>query len=101
MFGKWSIDRPLNGPNVVSISMTIANDELSQRAKFVLIYWGGNVTGLRKAKLSFYGADVKTIITHYALDLNVDTLAELDYNDIVKALRKAGGANYDRQTSDY
>ncbi|RKP07882.1 hypothetical protein THASP1DRAFT_30314 [Thamnocephalis sphaerospora] len=83
------------------VRMTIANDELSQRAKFVLIYWGGNASLIRKAKLSFYGAEVKTIITHYAIDRNVDTLEELDTASVVQDLRKAGGANYDRQASDY
>lgn len=45
------------------LRVTIGNDELSRRAKFVLISWCGNqVKVMRKAKLSVHNSEVKEVI---------------------------------------
>eukprot|EP00158_Paraphelidium_tribonemae_P000832 Partr_v1_DN23512_c0_g1_i2_m14455 putative Cofilin tropomyosin-type actin-binding protein len=79
-----------------------SNDPLSQRAKFVFICWCGPQTKImRKAKLSVQMADVKSIVKSYAVEVQCSDKADLQEELIVKLIKKAGGANYDRQTSAY
>jgi hypothetical protein len=45
------------------IRFAVGNDELSSRAKFVLVSWAGpGIKVLRKARLSVHIADVKKVV---------------------------------------
>ena len=45
------------------VRITISNDDLSQRAKFLLVSWcGSDVKVLRRAKLSVHIANVKSVL---------------------------------------
>ncbi|KAJ1960868.1 hypothetical protein IWQ62_004068 [Dispira parvispora] len=84
------------------IRIPISNDELSQRTKFVLVCWcGPQVKVMRKAKLGIHKAEVKNVLRTFSIEIMASDLHDLDEKDVVLKLRKAGGANYDRQTSDY
>ncbi len=84
------------------LRVTVGNDELSKRAKFVLISWcGSQVKVMRRAKLSVHIADVKHVIKNFAVEIAASSLDELDENELSLLVKKAMGANYDRQTSNY
>ncbi|KAI8983584.1 hypothetical protein BDB01DRAFT_791373 [Pilobolus umbonatus] len=92
-------------PNVAGwgyVRMNMSNDEYSQRIKFVLIPWCGEDVGImRKAKLSIQISDVKTFIRNYHIEVPASHIQEIQEDEIMTRLRRAGGANYDRQTSNY
>ena len=82
--------------------MTVGNDEYSKRSKFVFISWcGPNVKVMRRAKLSVHGTAVKAVIKSFAVEIAASTQRDLAVADIILLLKKAMGANYDRQTSSY
>ena len=82
--------------------MSLSNDNLSQRTKFVFIVWcGPQVKVMRKAKLSVHTADVKRVIHAYAIEMAASELDDLKEDDVLLSLRKAGGANYDRRHFQY
>ncbi|TPX40887.1 hypothetical protein SeMB42_g05830 [Synchytrium endobioticum] len=84
------------------LRMVVGNDALSQRAKFLLVSWcGAKVRVMRKAKLSVHIADVKTVLKSYSVEVAASSLDELKDKDLQLMLKKAMGANYDRQTSAY
>ncbi|EGF79454.1 hypothetical protein BATDEDRAFT_89530 [Batrachochytrium dendrobatidis JAM81] len=84
------------------VRQVVGNDELSKRAKFVLVSWcGTQVKVMRKAKLSVHIADVKSVIKNFAIEISAQSLDDLKDKDIDLLLKKAMGANYDRQTSQY
>jgi hypothetical protein len=84
------------------LRIVVGNDELSRRAKFVLVSWcGSSVKVMRKAKLSVHIADVKKCMSSFAVELSATTVEDLKEADIQLTLKKAMGANYDRQTSQY
>ncbi|KAI8984463.1 hypothetical protein BDF20DRAFT_860138 [Mycotypha africana] len=85
------------------VRMNMSNDEYSQRVKFVFIPWCGDKVGImRKAKLSIQIADVKKdIVRNYHIEVPASSKQDLNENDIMTKLRRAGGANYDRQSSNY
>eukprot|EP00842_Homolaphlyctis_polyrhiza_P003315 jgi/Hompol1/3985/HPOL_003426-RA len=84
------------------LRMIVGNDELSRRAKFVLVSWCGNkVKVMRKAKLSVHLGDVKKVIQVFAIEVAATTVEDLREADINLLLKKAMGANYDRQASQY
>ncbi|KAI8636372.1 hypothetical protein BD408DRAFT_426238 [Parasitella parasitica] len=84
------------------LRMNMSNDEYSQRVKFVLVPWcGEEVSGMRKGKLSIQITDVKRVITNFHVEISAFSLQDLKENDIMTKLRRAGGANYDRQSSNY
>jgi hypothetical protein len=56
---------------------------------------------MRRAKLGIQIADVKSILRNYHIEVPASQLSELDEKDIMTKLRKANGANYDRQLSNY
>ncbi|XP_013392513.1 coactosin-like protein [Lingula anatina] len=70
-------------------------DELSRRAKFVLVAWvGPNVGALKKAKMSTDKAVIKEVIQNFAIELMPHEAHELDEEELREACIKAGGANY-------
>ncbi|KAJ2853641.1 hypothetical protein J3B02_003050 [Coemansia erecta] len=84
------------------IRMVMANDELSQRTKFVLLTWcGPNTPVMRKAKLSVQKADVKTVLRAFSIEVAASDSSELEEESLMLQLKRAGGANYDRQASAY
>lgn len=56
---------------------------------------------MRKAKLGVQIADVKNILRNFHIEVPASTTHDLEENDIMTRLRRAGGANYDRQLSTY
>jgi hypothetical protein len=46
-------------------------------------------------------SDVKNVIRNYHIEVPASHKGDLDEVDILTRLRRAGGANYDRQTSAY
>ncbi|KAI9227335.1 MAG: actin depolymerizing protein [Piptocephalis tieghemiana] len=84
------------------VRVKVANDELSQRVKFVLVPWcGPQVKVMRRAKLSVHIAEVKSVIKVFAIEVPASEKEDLKEEDIILKLKRAGGANYDRQGSDY
>ncbi|EGS22579.1 putative actin binding protein [Thermochaetoides thermophila DSM 1495] len=72
-----------------------ANDAESKRIKFVLIVWIGEKTKvMRKARVSIEAGNVKKVLSHYSVQVDASEKRDLDENDIVARLRKAGGADY-------
>nr|KAG5704488.1 hypothetical protein BaRGS_003799 [Batillaria attramentaria] len=70
-------------------------DELSKRAKFVLITWSGaNVTGMKRAKMSTDKSLVKNVIRSFATEIMTSDADELSIDHVKDALQRAGGANY-------
>lgn len=77
------------------VRVEYANDKESKRVKFVLVVWiGENTKVMRKARVSVESGDVKRVLSHHSIAITVGDKAELDEDDIVKKLRKAGGADY-------
>jgi len=73
----------------------IMGDELSKRAKFAFIQWTGpNVGALKKAKCGTDKAEVKRVITSFAVELMADTKDDIKMETIRDELQRAGGANY-------
>ena len=56
---------------------------------------------MRKAKLSVHIANVKQAIKTYAIEISASSKEDLNPNTIQLLLKKAMGANYDRQSSAY
>lgn len=56
---------------------------------------------MRKAKMSFQSGQVKQGIRAYAIEIQTDSKRDLTEDEVTMKLRKAMGANYDRQTSSY
>jgi hypothetical protein len=56
---------------------------------------------MRKAKLSVHIADVKKTLASFAIEISATTVDDLREADINLLLKKAMGANYDRQASQY
>ncbi|KAJ2086642.1 hypothetical protein EV179_005473 [Coemansia sp. RSA 487] len=95
---KLSDDAPAFG----YIRVPMANDELSQRTKFVLISWcGKNTKVMRRARLGIQKGELKRVIDSFSIEIPADDTDDLDAKEILLQLKKAGGANYDRQASDY
>ncbi|KAF2798867.1 actin depolymerizing protein [Melanomma pulvis-pyrius CBS 109.77] len=84
------------------IRMKLGNDEYSERTKFAFVVWQGPGTKImRKAKMSFQSGQVKQVIRTYAVEIQTSDKKELDAELVTMKLRKAMGANYDRQGSGY
>lgn len=72
-----------------------ANDSESTRVKFALIIWNGpQVHSAKKFKMLGELMDVKRVINHYSKEFNADDKRDLALDDVVKQLRKSGGADY-------
>jgi hypothetical protein len=56
---------------------------------------------MKRARLSIQISDVKNVIRNYHIEVPASHKGDLDEVDILTRLRRAGGANYDRQTSAY
>ncbi|KAF1828714.1 actin depolymerizing protein [Decorospora gaudefroyi] len=84
------------------IRMRLGNDEYSERVKFAFVVWQGPQTKvMRKAKMSFQSGQVKQVIRAYAVEIQTGDRKDLEADAVTLMLRKAMGANYDRQGSSY
>ncbi|THY40166.1 actin depolymerizing protein [Aureobasidium pullulans] len=92
------------------VRMTVGNDELSQRVKFVFVSWcGPNTRVMRRAKMTTQIGQVKQVLRSYAIEIQTDSKTDLKDSEVTMKLRKAMGANSrtmliladDRQASGY
>ncbi|KAF2741425.1 actin depolymerizing protein [Polyplosphaeria fusca] len=84
------------------VRVKLGNDEYSERTKFCFVVWAGPQTKvMRKAKMSFQSGQVKQVIRTYAIEIQTEDKKDLDQEAVTMKLRKAMGANYDRQGSSY
>ena len=73
----------------------VSGDEESKRSKFVLISWCGEKVGaLKRAKMSVHKASVKSVFKNFSVEYHAEHLEELDEENIMKMVKKAGGADY-------
>jgi len=78
-----------------AFARVIMGDELSKRAKFVLIAWSGaNVGGIKRAKMGTDKSLVKNVIKSFALEIMATDLDEVALDVVKDQLSKVGGANY-------
>jgi len=77
------------------IRVEYANDKESSRVKFAFIVWiGENTKVMRKAKVSIQSGEVKRVLHHHSITVDARTKSDLNEDEIVRSLRKAGGADY-------
>jgi len=70
-------------------------DELSKRAKFVLVTWvGQNVSVMKKAKMSTDKALLKDIIQNMSVELQLENHGEFSADHFKMQVDKASGARY-------
>ncbi|CAD6566652.1 MAG: hypothetical protein TREMPRED_002882 [Tremellales sp. Tagirdzhanova-0007] len=83
------------------VRVKYANDDHSVREKFCLVIWiGEEVKIMRRAKVSVHTADVKNVLRTYSIEVSASTKGDLQEDEIVQRMRRAGGANYDRSRFD-
>lgn len=49
-------------------------------------------------QVSVHTADVKAVLRAYSIEVSASSAADLAEDDVVRSLRKAGGANYNRSS---
>ncbi|KAK0612507.1 hypothetical protein B0T17DRAFT_543849 [Bombardia bombarda] len=77
------------------VRVEYANDAESRRVKFALIIWiGAGTKVMRKARVGFESGAVKKVLAHHSIQVDAGEKRDLDEDEIVKRLRKAGGADY-------
>ncbi|KAK4183920.1 putative Coactosin [Podospora australis] len=77
------------------VRVEYANDAESKRIKFAFVVWiGENAKVMRKARASLEAGEVKKVLSHYSIQVEANDKGDLDEGEIVKRLRKAGGADY-------
>ncbi len=77
------------------VRVEYANDAESKRIKFALVVWiGQNTKVMRKARAGIESGAVKKVLAHHSIQVDAGEKRDLDEDEIVKRLRKAGGADY-------
>ncbi|KAI1182481.1 actin depolymerizing protein [Nemania serpens] len=77
------------------VRVEYANDTESKRVKFALVIWIGEGTRvMRKARVSFESGAVKKVLAHHSIQVDARDKGDLEEGEIVKRLRRAGGADY-------
>ncbi|EGZ78685.1 actin depolymerizing protein [Neurospora tetrasperma FGSC 2509] len=77
------------------VRIQYANDAESVRVKFALIIWIGEQTKvMRKARVSIESGEVKRVLAHHSITVDASEVRDIDEEEIVRRLRKAGGADY-------
>ncbi|KAK1776410.1 hypothetical protein QBC45DRAFT_216413 [Copromyces sp. CBS 386.78] len=77
------------------VRVQYANDAESVRVKFALIIWIGEQTRvMRKARVSIESGEVKKVLAHHSVTVDAGEVRDVDEEEIVRRLRKAGGADY-------
>ncbi|PAV15378.1 ADF-like domain-containing [Pyrrhoderma noxium] len=78
------------------VRVAFSNDKESQREKFIFLKWiGKGCKVMRKAKISVQAADVKSVLRVFSIEVTASEKDQLEEEDVVDRLRKAGGASYD------
>ena len=73
----------------------ISGDAESKRSKFVFITWIGERTPvMRKANVSVHKAEIKNVISQFAVEISASDLEDVNESVILQRVVKAGGANY-------
>jgi len=73
----------------------MTGDELSRRAKFVLITWiGETVSPLKRARVSTDKTEVKSVVPNFGVEILSSDREEVSHEHVKERLIKAGGANY-------
>ncbi|KAI5465300.1 hypothetical protein BGZ63DRAFT_419883 [Mariannaea sp. PMI_226] len=77
------------------VRIEYANDKESTRVKFVLVIWiGEGVKVMRKARVSIESGEVKRVLAHHSIAVTFNDKSDIDEQDLIARLRKAGGADY-------
>ncbi|KAK1764163.1 hypothetical protein QBC33DRAFT_458212 [Phialemonium atrogriseum] len=77
------------------VRVEYANDSESTRVKFALVSWiGADVRPLRRGRVLSERGQVTKVLSHYSIEVDAGSKADLVEADIVARLRKAGGADY-------
>jgi hypothetical protein len=77
------------------VRIEYANDAESKRIKFILVVWiGKDIRPLRRGRIFTESAEITKVLSHYSIQVDASSTADLVEEDIVKRLRKAGGADY-------
>lgn len=78
------------------VRVEYANDSESTRTKFCLVTWMGPAAGMmRRARVTTEAGEVQSkILRHFSKEVRTDDKRELKHAEIVAALRKSGGADY-------
>ena len=77
------------------VRVEYANDAESRQVKFALVIWiGPDVRVMRKARVGFESGEVKRVLSHHSIQVDAGERRDLDEEDVVKRLRRAGGADY-------
>ncbi|XP_066245135.1 uncharacterized protein [Euwallacea similis] len=70
-------------------------DELSKRAKFLLVTWvGPQVSVLKRAKMSTDKALIKDILSNFAVELQTENIGDINLPNFEAVLDRAAGAHY-------
>jgi len=70
-------------------------DEMSKRSRFVLMTWvGSGVSVMKKAKMSTDKLLVKEIVQNLSVELQLESVHELNLDHLKTEVDKAGGARY-------
>ena len=89
---KAAIDDKFIGYGYLRVT---TGDEMSIRAKFVFIKYISKGTRMNlKAKMNIHRGDVEKVINQISIAYDADCLDELDENEIMERVNKAGGAHY-------
>jgi hypothetical protein len=73
----------------------VSGDEMSRRAKFVFIrYLAKGLKMNLKARLNLHRGDVEKVISQVNVSIEVESLDELDEEEIKARVSRAGGAHY-------
>jgi len=104
--GSGSIDDPhfqeqlKDGIPAFGFLRVTSGDELSKRTKFVFFTWvPADTKVLRKARISVHRSFVKEVVREFAVELTYETHSEISQENLLAAVRKAGGADYGSATS--
>jgi hypothetical protein len=72
-----------------------SGDELSKRAKFVLIkYLSKGLKMNVKAQMNLHRGDVEKVLNQITINVDAETVDELTETDILDRVSKVGGAHY-------
>ncbi|KAH1014436.1 hypothetical protein HUJ05_012299 [Dendroctonus ponderosae] len=70
-------------------------DEMSRRAKFLLVTWvGPSVSVLKRAKMSTDKALIKDVVSNFAVELQTENIGDIELRNFETELDKAAGAHY-------
>lgn len=73
----------------------ITGDDLSKRAKFVLIVWAGQeLSALRRARAATDKVILKEVVKEFSVEMSATSFDDVVEEQILAAVRKSSGADY-------